>query len=171
VNRGVLYYIMIPLLIVASLLQSTVATRFEIRGVKPDIVLLLIMVGSLIYGSRSSIGWAFVGGLCLDIFSGGPMGTSSLALMAAALVASTGHRTLSRFNVFVPVGVAMASTAVYGLSYVSILLLLNSFGVGVYRVPLWETVQYVIAPSLIYNTTLMIILLPFLNRIPESQGA
>ena len=65
----------------------------------------------------------------------------------------------------------MASTAAYGLAYVSILQLLTSFGVGVYRVPLWETVQYVISPSVVYNTALMIVLLPFLNRIPENQGA
>src|SRR5690554_7566761 len=89
---------MIPLILMAGLLQSTAATRVKIYGVKPDLVLILLVVGTLIYGSRSGLVWAFIGGLVLDVFSGGPMGASSLALMAAALVAGVGHRTLSRFN-------------------------------------------------------------------------
>ena len=88
----------------AGLLQSTAAARLEIRGVKPDLVLLLLVLGTLIYGSRSGLVWAFVGGIALDIFSGGPMGASSLALMAAVLVAGLGHRTLSRYNLLVPLG-------------------------------------------------------------------
>jgi rod shape-determining protein MreD len=81
---------MIPLIVVASLFQSTAATRIKIYGVKPDLVLLLVIVGTLIYGSRSGLVWAFIGGLLLDVFSGGPMGASSLALMAAVLLAGVG---------------------------------------------------------------------------------
>ena len=88
----------------AALLQSTALTRLAIGGVKPDLVLLLVIVGTLLYGARVGIVWAFVGGLFLDIFSGGPMGSSSLALMAAAAIAGVGHTTLSRFNVLVPLG-------------------------------------------------------------------
>jgi hypothetical protein len=43
-NRGVLYYLMIPLLLLLSLLQSTTVARFKLAGVKPDLVLLLIVV-------------------------------------------------------------------------------------------------------------------------------
>lgn len=168
-NRGALYYLMFPLIAVACLLQATAAGHFKIYGVKPDLVLLLIVIGALVYGSRSALMWAFFGGLGLDIFSGGPMGSSSLALMAAALVAGLGHRTLSRFNIFVPIIAVAAGTLAYAGAYLGILAVLQYLDVTHHQVPFLATVQNVVIPALIYNTTLMVALIPFLNRVPESQ--
>lgn len=170
-NRGILFYVMIPLVLLASLLQSTAAARLEIRGVKPDLVLLLLVLGTLIYGSRSGLFWAFVGGIALDIFSGGPMGASSLALMAAVLVAGIGHRTLSRYNLLVPLTAIALGTATYGLVYLGILSALDLFAVAPRDVPMLPTIQYIVVPAAIYNVLLMLVFVPFLNRVPESQGA
>jgi rod shape-determining protein MreD len=169
VNRGALYYMMFPLIAFACLIQATAAARIKIYGVKPDLVLLLVVVGTLVYGARSGLLWAFFGGLGLDIFSGGQMGSSSLALMAAVLVAGLGHRVLSRFNVFVPIVTIVASTVVYAGAYLGILAVLQYLDVAQHQVPLWATVQSIVVPAVVYNTTLMVLLIPFLNRIPESQ--
>jgi rod shape-determining protein MreD len=160
---------MLPLIAAACLFQATAAARFKIYGVKPDVVLLLVVIGTLVYGGRAGLVWAFFGGLGLDIFSGGPMGSSSLALMAVALVAGFGHRTLSRFNIFVPLVAMAVGTLVYAGAYLGILAVLQYLDVAEHQVPLWATVQNVVIPALVYNTTLMVILIPFLNRIPESQ--
>ena len=168
-NRGAFYYLMFPLLAAACLFQATALARVKIYGVKPDLVLLLIVVGTLVYGGRSGLMWAFFGGLGLDIFSGGPMGSSSLALMAAVVVAGFGHRRLSRFNVFVPLMIMAASTLVYAGAYLSILAVLQYLGVAHHQVPWLAMVQGVVVPAIVYNTTLMVILIPFINRIPESQ--
>lgn len=170
-NRGILFYVMIPLVLVAGLLQSTAATRLEIRGVKPDLVLLLLVLGTLVYGSRSGLIWAFAGGIALDIFSGGPMGASSIALMAAVLVAGIGHRTLSRYNLLVPLTATALATATYGLVYLGILSALDLFEVAPREVPLLPTIQYIVAPAAVYNVLLMLVFVPFLNRVPESQAA
>lgn len=178
-GRSTLYYLMIPLMAVAALLQSTAFARLAIGGVKPDLVLLLVVVGTLLYGPRIGVIWAFVGGLFLDILSGGPLGSSSLALMAAAAVAGVGHTTLSRFNVLVPLGAIILGTLVYGAVYTGTLFLLDGlieafslerFGVSTLRrqVPVLETMQEVVLPSIVYNTVLMLLLLPVLNRIPET---
>jgi rod shape-determining protein MreD len=169
VNRGALYYMMFPLIGAACLFQATAAARIKIYGVKPDLVLILIVIGTLVYGGRSGLMWAFFGGLGLDIFSGGPMGSSSLALMAAVLVAGFGHRTLSRFNVLVPLVAMVAGTLVYAGAYLGILAVLQYLDVTHHQVPLLSTIQSVVVPAVVYNTTLMVILIPFLNRIPESQ--
>lgn len=168
-NRGALYYLMIPLLPIAALLQSTALSRLEISSVKPDLVLLLILVGALVYGGRTAVVWAFGGGLALDIFSGGPLGSSSLALMAAALVAGLGHRTFSRFNVFVPITAAVVGTLVYSFVYIGLLAGLSLLQVTPHRLPLWDVIQFTIIPATLYNTTLLVIVTPFLNRVPESQ--
>lgn len=173
-KRGTLYYLMAPLMAVAALLQSTAFNRLTIAGVKPDLVLLLLVVGTLLYGPRMGLIWAFVGGLFLDIFSGGPLGSSSLALMAAAVVAGFGHTTLSRYNLFVPLGAIILATLAYGMVYTGTLLalvgLIDLTGLDVVRhqLPLWETVLQVVLPSIAYNTALMLLLIPILNRIPET---
>lgn len=168
-NRGALYYLMFPLLPTAALIQSTALARLEIQNVKPDLVLLLVLVGALVYGSRTAVVWAFGGGLALDIFSGGPLGSSSLALIAAALVGGIGHRTLSRFNVLVPLSAALVGTVVYSLVYIGLLTVLNLLQVTPHRFPFWDVVQYTIIPAAVYNATLLLVATPFLNRVPESQ--
>jgi rod shape-determining protein MreD len=175
--RGLLYYLMIPLLALAALFQSTAAGRLAVRGVKPDLVLLLVLIGVLLYGPRIGLIWAFLGGIFLDIFSGGPMGASSLALMAAALVTGLGYRTFSRFHLLVPIGISVIGTIVYGVTYLGVLTALDGMagfsGLNLpqRRLPFWPTVQYVITPAVLYNTTLMILAIPFLNRLPETQEA
>lgn len=175
--RGWLYYLMIPLMALASLFQSTAANRLAIRNVKPDLVLILVLIGCMLYGPRIAVLWAFVGGLFLDIFSGGPLGASSLALMAAVLVTGLGYRTFSRYHLLVPIGVSIVGTIVYGVTYLGVLAFLDALA-GVdwlnlprREIPFWPTVQNVIGPALLYNTTLMILAVPFLNRLPETPEA
>ena len=168
-NRGVFFYIMIPLILAAGLFQSTAAARIEVRGVKPDLVLLLLIAGTLIYGSRYGLVWAFLGGLALDVFSGGPMGASSLALMVAVLLAGIGHRTLSRYNMLVPLGVTAVGTAIYGFVYLGILFALDVLVINIWEVPLVATVQHIILPATVYNMLLMLLMIPLINRYPESQ--
>lgn len=168
-NRGALFYGMIPLIALACLLQATALSRIKVYGVKPDLVLILIVIGALVYGSRSALVWAFIGGLGMDVFSGGPMGSSSLALMAAALVAGVGHRTLSRFNMLVPLAAMAAATLVYAGSYLGLLTVLQYLRVTFHQIPLLPTIQHVVVPAMLYNTTLIVVLIPLLNRIPESQ--
>jgi rod shape-determining protein MreD len=187
-SRTLLYYAMPILLVIASLLQSTAANRLEVRGVKPDLVLLLVIIGALIYGSRAALVWAFAGGLVLDLFSGGPLGSSSLALMAAALVVGIGHNTLSRYNLLVPLAAGAVGTWVYGASYLGILSFLEALtrwqalagiefdlvqpdlALPLWSTLFWPTMQIIVIPALFYNTVLLILLTPLLNRIPEGVG-
>lgn len=177
-NRLPLLYGMPLLLFIAALLQSTVAARLVVRGVKPDLVLIIVVIGSLIYGGKAGMLWAFLGGIGLDLFSGGPLGISSLGLMPAALVASLGHRVLSRYHLFVPLGASALGTLIYGLIYVGLLAFLREasqtplFGgitLPTYQLPFWATLQDVIVPATVYNTTIVLFMIPFLNRIPEVQ--
>ena len=171
-------YVMPFLVFMAALLQSTVAGRLVIRGVKPDLVLIIVVISTLIYGGKAGIVWAFLGGVGLDLFSGGPLGISSLGLMLAALVASVGHRVLSRYNLLVPLSASALATLIYGLVYIGLLALLREaartplfaeVALPTYALPFWPTLQNVIVPATIYNTTIVLFLTPLLNRIPEVQ--
>ncbi|MEJ5247414.1 rod shape-determining protein MreD [Caldilinea sp.] len=168
-NRGALYYLMVPLLLLLCLLQSTAAARMKIAGVKPELVLLMVVIGALVYGARPGVVWAFVAGVGMDIFSGGPFGASSLALMASALVAGLGHRPFSRFNIFVPLAATALGTLAYAGVYLTILTVLEVAGAPTLRVPIDDAIRDIVLPVTLYNTAIMLLLLPLLNRLPESQ--
>jgi rod shape-determining protein MreD len=160
---------MTPLLLLLSLLQSTSVARFKLAGVKPDLVLLVVIIGALVYGARPGVLWAFIAGIGLDIFSSGPLGASSLALMASAFVAGLGHRPLSRFNILVPLTAAALGTLVYAAVYLTILAILVGTGMSNLNLPLLDTIRDIVLPVTLYNTALMLLALPWLNRLPESQ--
>lgn len=171
-------YAMPLILLLAALLQSTVATRLVIRGVKPDIVLILVVVSALIYGGKAGVLWAFFGGIGLDLFSGGPLGISSLGLMLAALLAGSGHRVLSRYHLLVPLSASALGTLIYGVVYIGLLALLREaaqtplfqgLALPRYELPFWTTLQSVVVPATIYNTTIVFFITPLLNRVPELQ--
>jgi rod shape-determining protein MreD len=186
-NRGFLFYGMPVLLLIAALLQSTAANRILVRGVKPDLVLLLVLIGTLIYGSRSGIFWGFLGGIGLDLFSGGALGSSSLALIAASIAVGSGHRTLSRYNILVPITAIIVGTLVYGLVYLGVLIGLEGvtswsaqqdvalnflqpdLPIRLWITLAWPTVEDIVLPTLFYNMALMLLFVPLLNRMPESQ--
>lgn len=172
-------YLMPILVFVAALFQSTVTVRLELWGVKPDLVLILVVIGALIYGSKAALVWAFLGGVGVDLFSGGPLGISSLGLLLVALVAGMGHRMLSRYHLLVPVSASAIGTVLYGLVYIGLLTVLREaatqttiFGALTlpnYRLPFWVTLQDVVMPATLYNTVIILLLTPLLNRIPEVQ--
>jgi len=160
---------MLPLILVAGLFQATLAGRLTINGVKPDLVLILVILWTLIYGANSGIFWAFLGGIWLDIFSGGPLGASSLSLMLACMIAGFGQYYFARDNIVIAITAAIVGSLVFALSYLGILQLLTFSNVieGTFQFGL--SVENIVIPSMIYNTTVMVAVIPFLNRLSISS--
>jgi rod shape-determining protein MreD len=157
------YILMVPLLGALAIFQTVVGPRLIVFGVRPDLILLVVVAWSLFNGSRSGIVWAFVGGLWMDILSGGPMGGSSLALMAASLATGIGHNRLFRNNPFVPLGAAIVGTMVYSLVYLGTLALVG------HRLSFLETFIGLVLPAILYNSVLMLLLTPLLYRWLERR--
>ena len=63
----------------------------------------------------------------------------------------------------------MLGTVVYGLVYLIILTGLDLFSVANRQAPIMPTVQYIVIPAALYNMIIMLLAVPFLNRVPESQ--
>lgn len=175
-SGGLHYYLMAVLILLVGLFQVTAAARISLAGVKPDLALLLVIVWTLLYGSRGGVIWAFVAGVWLDVFSNGPMGATSLGYMTASLFVGLGQRTLSRYNLLVPLAATVGATVIYSLLYLFLLeglaLVTGTLGLMVpdYRLPLQETLRNVVVPLVVYNTTLMLMMVPLLNRIPAGAS-
>jgi rod shape-determining protein MreD len=74
------------LLTLCALVQDVVLTRVSLFGGQPNLVFLAVVSWGLLRGSAEGMIWAFIGGMVLDLFSGGPMGSITLALLLVAFV-------------------------------------------------------------------------------------
>ncbi len=161
-NRTSLYFLMIPILGILAIAHSIVVPRLAIAHVRPDVMVILVVVWALLYGGPGALLIGFVAGLWMDVLSGGPMGGSSLALMGVALVTGVSHRRFFRSHPLVPIVSILVGTLVYSYLYLGILALVD------HRLPFWETTQRLILPALLYNGAIMLLLSPVLNRLPDS---
>jgi rod shape-determining protein MreD len=82
----VTFYLALPLLTIVALLQNAWLSRLSIFGARPDLMLLFVLCWTIVGGFGEGIIWAFVGGLMIDLLSGGPMGAHILALIGVAFV-------------------------------------------------------------------------------------
>jgi len=80
-------YVTVPLMMLIALGQDILLARVDVLGGRPDLVFLSVVAWGILRGSAEGVVWAFFGGLMLDLFSGGPMGTMTLALMIVAFLA------------------------------------------------------------------------------------
>jgi rod shape-determining protein MreD len=69
-----------------ALLQDVVLTNVTLLGGHPDIVFLVVAVWAFLRGTIEGSVWAFIGGVILDLCSGGPFGGMTLALLAVAFI-------------------------------------------------------------------------------------
>ncbi len=99
--------IVVPL--AAALLQGSVVPFVAVGGARPNLVVLAAACWAVAAGSREAIWWAFLGGITVDLLSGGPLGAAALSALVpvAALGLTEAHgRPRSVLGAAVLVGVA-----------------------------------------------------------------
>lgn len=67
------------LLLLLTILQATSLNRLSILGIKPDLLLILVIFIGLYKGPISGAWYGFLAGILLDIFSPSPLGTNALS--------------------------------------------------------------------------------------------
>lgn len=72
-------YLKIGIIVAALLIQLTLINLFTIQGLKPDLILLVVIVFSLLQGAEEGSISGFASGLLQDIFSSGLLGINALA--------------------------------------------------------------------------------------------
>jgi len=113
-------YLVVPLLFVVALLQSTLVPHLSIWGVFADLPLLVVVSWSLLRGSREGAIWGFIAGLAVDLFSGAPFGAATLSLIVAGLLGGLGQATVYRTHIALPVIMIFLTTIVYDLLFLLI---------------------------------------------------
>ena len=81
---------------IAALLESTIASRYQIAGAQLQLVLVLGVAITLVYGFEEGMAWAFVGGLLLDFLALRPLGSTVFELLLAVAATDVAVPLLSR---------------------------------------------------------------------------
>jgi rod shape-determining protein MreD len=152
------------LLVVVVLVQATLLSRVRVLGASPNLLLVTTIALGLLLGVPEGVVWAFAGGLGLDLITGMPLGSSSLAAMTSCLLTGIGRNRVFANNLWWPLLLITIATPVYGW----IVLLTEQFR-GV-PVDWLGSTAHVVAPELMLNVVAMVIVYPVL-RAAVSKGA
>ncbi len=157
-------YASILLLISVALIQSTVMPHLTLWGVKPDLMLLVVISWSLLRGAREGIFWGFVGGFCLDLFSGAPFGLSALALLIVSFFSGFGEATVFRTHVILPLATVFFASLIYGLIFLAVL---NALG---WSVTWLDSLSRLVLPASLLNVLLTPLVYPTMRWLHRKTG-
>ncbi|HZD11002.1 MAG TPA: rod shape-determining protein MreD [Candidatus Binatia bacterium] len=115
-------YVVIPLALILTVVQSTLLARLPVFDVTLQPALLIAIVWSLLRGPYEGLVWAFIAGFALDLFSIGPTGGMALALMIAVLPLTTINQVLPENAYLIPILLTALGLILFLLSYTLILV-------------------------------------------------
>lgn len=78
------HFLIIFILVLAVILQTTIVPFLSIQGATPNLILVFALILTLLGGFKAVWFYVFLGGLFLDIFSGLPFGLISISLVGAS---------------------------------------------------------------------------------------
>ncbi len=118
-------YVAIPLFLLLAVAQTAVLSYFPLFGIVVQLPLLVVLSWTLLHGLEEGLVWAFVAGLCVDLFSIGPLGATALAYITAVLVISGLNNILPTERFFMPALYAALGSLITWLVYLLFVRLLG----------------------------------------------
>jgi len=127
-------------------------------------MLLVVLTWTLLRGIDEGLIWAFVGGLILDLLSGGPLASIALAMLAAAYLAG---QSLAE-GVGSQAVRLIISTVLGAMVYHLVLLFILDW--SGHAVDWGYSLLRVAGPSVLLNAALAPFMLPPLNWLERATG-
>lgn len=134
--------------IVSLVLESTLFTHLTVAGVKPDLVLVLVVMYAMLHGSREGAMVGLMGGIMQDLMMGQFIGLNALANFLVGLFFGVLEYKIYKESIFIA-GVALIFGTLLHESLIWLLRFFAGFS-GNY----FTAVKDIIFPSLVYNSCL-----------------
>jgi rod shape-determining protein MreD len=148
------------LLVVVALAQTSFWPGLGLGIAAPDLMLLVTVAWSLLRGPGPALSIGLVGGVLLDLLSGGPFGAVVLSLVPASALTGLLQHGVSRESPWLPLVAGTISTLLYHGLYILILRLLAWPVPGIAL----GLVEWLL-PCLIWNALLMYPVYAALRRL------
>jgi len=133
--------------VLAALLQSTLVPYLAVGGARPDLMVIVLAIITVVVGVDHGLAVAFVGGLTIDILAFRPLGSTAFVLLVAVGAAAGLGRLVPRR------GGLSTIAAVLVTSLLSPLLFLVLYGALRGPIPVDEPFAS-IGPDAMYNTVI-----------------
>jgi rod shape-determining protein MreD len=149
------------------LIQTTLLSRISVVGAQPNLMLLVVLLWSLVRGVDEGLLWAFLGGLIVDVLSGGPLAGTAIALLAAAYLAGQSLGEQLGSQALRSMILTVLGTATYHLA---LLIVLDWTG---HKIDWAFSLTRVAGPSVVLNGLLAPFVLQPLNwleRVTRREG-
>lgn len=109
-------------------MHAALAPVIVVGGVKPNIVLIGVVLVTSLAGFLPGVTWAFVAGLTANLLVGDPLGSMPLALLIVATLVAGGARVFGRLIWIYPIVAALLGSIVYDVLTLAIGQLVSDTG-------------------------------------------
>lgn len=148
------------IIVVALLIQLTLINSITILGVKPDLIMIVVVVFSLLKGGKEGTISGFASGLLQDIFSTGLLGINALAKTVIGFTCGIFKEKIFYEHILflIPVITFVASF----MQSILMFLLLRSFGIEYGLV--WS-IKQIALPEALYSSLLSPFIFLAINKL------
>jgi rod shape-determining protein MreD len=147
-------FLSLPIMMLVAALEVTVMPQISFLGGRPDLVLLVVVSWALNSTLEQAVLWAFVGGICKDLLSSAPLGTSVVGLILIIFAIHVIREQLFSVGIFTLIWVSLIGTVIQEFSILIILLLTgyqpefaSQLGYGI----IVDQFRLFIVPTIVYN--------------------
>ena len=145
-------------IVLLLVLQTTLLKYIAIYGIKPNLIIVFIIVTALVRGNVEGGTVGFFSGLAMDMLFGTVLGFYALFGLFLGIAAGSVNRRLFRENLLVVV----FFTFVYSVVYESVVYILNTVMSG--NIELLYSLTRIILPEAAYNCAAGVLIYALLNR-------
>ncbi len=152
-------------LLVAAVVQATLASRYTIFTARPDLVLLLVVTFSVSRGLEEGLIGGLIGGLLIDQLSAIPFGTATIAMGLIGLATGLGEANIYRANLIIPLVAVFLATVFY---HSILMLTLQAAGWSVEWI---STLALQTVPGAVLNSLLAPLAFALIKKLsPATEG-
>jgi rod shape-determining protein MreD len=107
-----MWYLSPLLAVIVGIVHAGLAPVIVLAGVKPNLVLVAVVLVTCLFGFMPGLTWAFAAGLTANLLVGEPLGSVPLMLLIVAAIVAGGSRLLGGLVWIYPVAAAFAGSVV-----------------------------------------------------------
>lgn len=145
-------FVMILMIIIAYLLQSTLFQTFSLGGVSPNILIILTSCFGFMGGKKEGMFVGFISGMILDVLFGRYLGVYSIIYLFIGYLNGMFSSIFYPEDIKLPMILITSSELIYCfVIYISLFLLRGRFNFGYYFL-------HIILPEIVYTILVTILL-------------
>ncbi|MFZ5640270.1 MAG: rod shape-determining protein MreD [Bacillota bacterium] len=134
--------------VISLVLESTLFSRLVVAGVKPDLILVLVVLYAMLHGSREGAVVGFMGGIMQDLLLGRFIGLNALAKLLTGLLFG-----ILEYKIYKESIIIAAAALIFGtLWHESVIWVLGLF--AGFSANYFTALKDIIFPSVVYNSCL-----------------